>query len=69
MVREAQRFVTVHVDLSPGKDSQENKDALASYDQRGLPLVVLHDSKGEEAKRITSFVPPEDLLAMMQAVK
>ena len=68
VVREGQRFVPVHVDLSPGKDSDDKQALLRSYNQRGLPLVVLHDASGKEAARVTSFVEPQALLDLMRKV-
>jgi thiol:disulfide interchange protein DsbD len=69
VVREGQRFVSVKVDLSPGEDTPEKQQLLASYKARGLPLVVLHDSKGQEIGRVTRFVPAEELLALMQKAR
>ncbi len=66
VVAAARRFVAVRVDLSPGQDSPEKRKILASYEQRGLPLVVVHDCRGEEVGRVTSFVPPEKLLPLLQ---
>lgn len=65
---EGGRFVAVHVDLSPGRDLTEGRALLASYDQRGLPLVVLHDSEGNEVHRVIEFVEPDELLELMQDV-
>jgi thiol:disulfide interchange protein DsbD len=69
VVREGQRFVSVRVDLSPGKDTPDKQALLASYQQRGLPLVVLHDSEGKEAARVTSFVEAPKFLEIMRSVK
>ena len=69
VVREGQNFVRVRVDLSPGKDTPEKHELLASYQQRGLPLVVLHKPNGEAAARVTSFVEPEALLALMHKAR
>lgn len=69
VVREGQRFVPVRVDLSPGKDTPAKQQVLRSYNQRGLPLVVLHDRSGREAQRITSFVKAPEFLALMRSVK
>jgi thiol:disulfide interchange protein DsbD len=69
VVREGQRFVPVHVDLSPGKDSEEKQAILRGYNQRGLPLVVLHDRTGKEAARVTSFVEAPQFLDMMRKVQ
>ena len=62
-------IVPVHVDLSPGKDTERNKNALANYNQQGLPLVVLHHGNGKEAARITGFVEPEEFLEILSRVK
>jgi len=69
VVKEGARFVPVHVDLSPGKDTKDKRDILASYAQRGLPLVVLHNAAGQESTRVTSFVPPERFVDLMRAVR
>lgn len=68
VVREGQRFVPVRVDLSPGQDTPEKQALLKSYNQRGLPLVVLHDSSGKEAQRVTSFVDAQAFLSLMKQV-
>lgn len=68
VVREGQRFITVRVDLSPGKDSPDKRGLLARYAQRGLPLVVLHDAHGREASRVTGFMGPDEFLDLMRGV-
>ncbi|MDD9943691.1 MAG: thioredoxin family protein [Myxococcales bacterium] len=68
VVREGQRFIPVKVDLSPDKDTPEKRALLASYEHRGLPLVVLHHGSGDEAARVTSFVPAEEFLELMKGV-
>jgi thiol:disulfide interchange protein DsbD len=69
VVREGRRFIPVRIDLSPGKVNKEKQDLLASYAQRGLPLVVLHKPTGEVASRVTSFVEPEAFLDLMRVVR
>jgi len=68
VVREGQRFVTVRVDLSPGKDSPEKRQYLSRYAQRGLPLVVLHRANGQEASRVTGFVEPDEFVSLLRGV-
>jgi thiol:disulfide interchange protein DsbD len=68
VVREGQRFVAVRVDLSPGKTSEQKEAVLKSYNQRGLPLVVLHDRGGQEAARVTSFVEASEFLALLRKI-
>ncbi len=69
VVAEAQRFVTVRVDLSTSKQTPEKWALLRSYEQNGLPLLVLHDAEGEESSRVTGLVSPEDLLEQMRAIR
>ena len=69
VVQEGQRFVPVHVDLSPGKDSEEKQAILRGYNQRGLPLIVLHDHTGKEAARVTNFVEAPQFLDLMRTVQ
>jgi thioredoxin:protein disulfide reductase len=68
VVREGQRFVPVHVDLSPGKDTPKKQALLRSYNQRGLPLVVLHDHSGHEVARVTGFMGPKKFLELLRKV-
>ena len=58
----------VRVDLSPGADVQRGNQLLATYNQHGLPLVVMHGSDGEEADRVTGFIDAEEMLRIMRAV-
>jgi thiol:disulfide interchange protein DsbD len=69
VVREGERFVPVRVDLSPGKVTKQKQELLASYAQRGLPLVVLHKPSGEVAARVTSFVEADAFLDLLRAVR
>ena len=69
VVAEAQRFVTVRVDLSTDKATDEKWALLRAYQQPGLPLVVLHHSDGSEAARITGLVESAEFLEMMGAVR
>ncbi|MEZ4340921.1 MAG: thioredoxin family protein, partial [Sandaracinaceae bacterium] len=68
VIAEGQRFVPVRVDLSPGADVQRGNQLLATYNQHGLPLVVMHGSDGEEADRVTGFIDAEEMLRIMRAV-
>ncbi|MEM9727484.1 MAG: cytochrome c biogenesis protein CcdA [Myxococcota bacterium] len=69
VVAEAQRFVTVRVDLSTDKATDEKWALLKSYQQPGLPFVVLHHSDGSEATRVTGVVESEEFLEMMDKVR
>lgn len=69
VVAEAQRFVTVRVDLSTDKATDEKWALLKSYEQPGLPFVVLHHSDGTEASRVTGMVESDEFLEMMSNVR
>jgi len=68
VLAESARFVKVRIDLSPGADTARGKEWLQSYGARGLPLVVLHDSRGREQARVTEFVEAERMLELLRAV-
>jgi thiol:disulfide interchange protein DsbD len=68
VVREGQRFVTVRIDLSPGKDNAEKRQYLQRHAQRGLPLVVLHRADGKEASRVTGFLEPDEFASLLRRV-
>jgi len=68
VIARARELVPVRVDLSPGSDTPEKRAVLASYDQRGLPLVVLHDRDGNEVARVTRFVNADELLRILDRV-
>lgn len=69
VVAASRRFVSVHVDLSPGEVTAQRKAWLAAYGQKGLPLVVIHDAKGVERARFTRFVGPKELAASLSATR
>jgi len=69
VVAEARRFVTVRVDLSTDKATDDEWALLKAYKQPGLPLVVLHHSDGSEAGRVTGLVESDEFLEMMGAVR
>lgn len=64
----AARFVAVKMDLTDDTDPAVEK-AYDEFGIRGLPVLLLFDSKGEEAKRFFGdFVSPEVLSAEMTRV-
>jgi thioredoxin:protein disulfide reductase len=68
VIAEAERFIKVKIDLSPGKQVEVGREWLKTYGARGLPLVVLHDSAGQEQTRITEFVEADEMLELLRAV-
>lgn len=65
---EMARFVNVRVDATDADDPNVEA-ALASFKVRGLPTVVLFDSKGKEAARYNDFVPPDRFLEGIKAIE
>lgn len=69
VIDDAARFVNIHVDMSAHSVTPESRALLASYNQRGLPLVVMHDGNGNEVHRVTQFVEADELLTLMREVE
>lgn len=69
VIEEGSRFVSIHVDMSSHSITPESRALLASYNQRGLPLVVMHDGAGTEVHRVTEFVEADELLTLMRQVE
>jgi thiol:disulfide interchange protein DsbD len=66
---EGARFVALHVDASDDDDPAVAKVRQKYHATEGLPVVVLLDSQGQEAKRFTEFVPPDRFAAAMATVQ
>lgn len=69
VVAEAERFVTIRVDLSTDQATDEKWALLESYEQPGLPFVVLHHSDGSEAARVTGMLESDEFLELMSKVR
>jgi thioredoxin:protein disulfide reductase len=65
--REAGRFMAVKVDATNDEDPNVEA-AMSEFDVKGLPTVVIFDSKGTEAARYTDFVEAEQFLAALKKV-
>jgi thioredoxin:protein disulfide reductase len=66
VVAEASRFVAIRVDSSSMDDSI--RALHTKYAVRGLPTVILLDSRGHEQHRITGFVPPQRFAELLRSV-
>lgn len=65
--RAAGRFISLKLDMTDDSDPAVER-VFASYEIRGLPTLILLDSKGNEAKRFIDFVPAEALSEAMDQV-
>ena len=63
----AGRFVSVKVDMTNDDDPEVEK-ASDKFEIVGLPTLILFNSQGDEVKRFTDFVEPEQLAQAMNAV-
>ena len=63
------RFVALHVDATDDDDPAVAKVRQKYHATEGLPVVVLLDSHGQEAKRFTEFVPPDRFAAALATVQ
>ena len=66
---EGARFVALHVDASDDDDEAVAKVRQKYHATEGLPVVVLLDSQGQEAKRFTEYVPPDRFAAALATVQ
>ena len=64
---EAGRFVAVKVDATNAEDPAV-ESAMQQFKVVGLPTVVVHDSRGQEAVRCTDFVAAEPFLDAIKPV-
>ncbi|MFO0613602.1 MAG: cytochrome c biogenesis protein CcdA [Polyangiaceae bacterium] len=65
----ANKFVPVHVDLSEDEDENPlNKAIREKWKVKGLPVVLLINSKGEEITRVEEFIEPDALLTKMAGI-
>lgn len=66
------RFVTVRLDGSDGSEALESgryDRAAERWQVRGLPTVLLFDSRGRLLDRVEGVVDPADLLGRLRAVE
>jgi len=66
---QGQRFVALHVDATDDDDPAVAKVREKYHATEGLPVVLLLDSLGQEAKRFTEFVPPERFAEALATVQ
>jgi thiol:disulfide interchange protein DsbD len=67
VVREAQRFRMVKVDLT--RESDGNSKLVDKYGVRGVPTIVVLSGQGEERQRMVGYVGPAEMLAAMKATR
>lgn len=65
---EAKRFINVTIDATDDED-EKVKALMTKYKVKGLPTVVLLDSKGVEQARFTEFVPAGKMAAALKTVQ
>ena len=65
--REAGRFLAVKVDATNDEDPNVEA-AMSAFSVKGLPTLVIFDSKGAEAVRYTDFVEAGKLLSALKKV-
>jgi thiol:disulfide interchange protein DsbD len=67
VAREAGRFVAVRVDATDNDDPRVEA-TLRTFAVKGLPTVVVYDSRGNEAVRYTDFVDADRFLKAIRGV-
>jgi thiol:disulfide interchange protein DsbD len=68
VIEESKRFRRYKINLT-STGSEQTQLAMKQYSIVGVPTVILFDSNGNEVKRVTSFVNPEEFLKMLKEVE
>jgi thiol:disulfide interchange protein DsbD len=64
VVRQAERFDMLRADVT--EENEESRKLLEAFDVRGVPTVLVFDSKGNEVGRMVGYTGPEELLEAMR---
>ncbi len=67
VIDEAARFDNYKVDMTKSL-SEETEKIRNKFKIVGMPTIILINSKGQEVKRLTGFVKPEEFLSILRAV-
>lgn len=67
VMTKAGNFIAVKIDATD-QDDPAIEQISKKYDVKGLPTVLLIDSKGKEVKRFTEFVGPERFLKELEGI-
>ncbi len=68
VIRKTQNFISIKVDMTKTM-SDETEIIRNKFNIRGMPTVLIINSKGEEVERITGFVNAEEFLKIIESVK
>ncbi len=61
-------FKNFKVDMTKSL-SEENEKIREKFNIRGMPTLLIYDTKGNEVKRLTGFVSPEEFLKIISSIK
>ncbi len=67
VIDEASRFDNYKVDMTKSL-SEETEKIRNKFNIVGMPTIILINSRGQEVKRLTGFVKPEEFLSILKAV-
>lgn len=68
VIAESKRFASFKADLT--KNATPEVEALKNkFNVKGVPTVLVIDSKGNEVARITGFTPPEEFIKSLENAK
>jgi thiol:disulfide interchange protein DsbD len=68
VIKKTQNFISIKVDMTKTM-SDETEIIRNKFNIRGMPTVLIINSKGEEVERITGFVNAEEFLKIIESVK
>jgi thiol:disulfide interchange protein DsbD len=68
VIKRTQNFISIKVDMT--KTMSDQTELIRNkFSIRGMPTVLIINSKGEEVERITGFVNAEEFLKIIDGVK
>jgi thiol:disulfide interchange protein DsbD len=67
VIDETTRFHNYKVDMTKSL-SEETEKIRNKFSIVGMPTIILINSRGQEVKRLTGFVNPEEFLSILKAV-
>lgn len=64
----SKNFLLLKVDMTKTL-SDKTEEISKRFDIKGLPTILIYNSKGEEIERITGFIGPKNLINVVKSIK
>lgn len=67
VLAEAERFAMLKVDIT--RESEETTRLADDFEVKGVPTLILYDSRGNEVQRLVGYTGADELLAALRQVR